>query len=60
MSAVTNNAINTATPTNNALSATSLKWSEALYIWAQGSGIWSNPYKLVNNAINTATITNNA
>lgn len=59
---MTNDAINTATPTNEAImqGSASLTWAEETHTWAQEKGTWATPWGIANDSLNTGTMTNEA
>lgn len=55
---ITNQSLNTSTPTNQVFSSSDLTWDEATFTWDEGAGTWDNPYKMSNENIHSASLSN--
>ena len=60
MATVTNDSMNTATPTNDQLSSNSKKWSDMTKTFAEYPNTWDNPQDFNNDTMNTASPTNDS
>ena len=58
--ALTNQAKNSSTPTNQEFSSSGLIWNDADFTWDEAAGTWNNPYNFANQAKNSGIITNQA
>ena len=56
---LTNESINTATPTNEELTQANKTWADTdPQTWGEQAGTWDNAYNFNNEALNNATLSN--